>query len=371
MTEDEFYMRRVLALARRGERRVSPNPMVGAVIVREGRIIGEGYHERFGGPHAEVNAVRRAGGEIAGATVYVNLEPCAHYGKTPPCADLLVAARPARVVVGTADPNPVVGGRGIAALRERGIAMTVGVMEERCRELNERFFTYIATGIPYVTLKFAETLDGKIATASGDSRWVSSPASRRFAHRLRSLHDSILVGVGTVLRDDPDLTCRLVRGRNPARIVVDSRLRVPLEARLVQDVRAARTIVAHTPQASGEKALRLADRGVETLAVAADARGRVDLPALLAALGKKGLSSILVEGGGEVIASLLAAHLADRLIAIVAPKIVGAGKDAVGDLGIALMADALPVSVRRVTRKGGDIVIDGRFRGSPQSGGPP
>jgi diaminohydroxyphosphoribosylaminopyrimidine deaminase / 5-amino-6-(5-phosphoribosylamino)uracil reductase len=346
--------------------------MVGAVIVRDGRIVGEGYHELYGGPHAEVNAARRAGGDMAGATVYVNLEPCAHFGKTPPCADLLVAARPARVVIGTADPNPLVAGKGIEALQAHGIAVTAGVMEERCRELNERFFKFMATHTPYVTLKFAETLDGKIATANGDSRWISSPASRKFAHALRSIHDGILVGVGTVLQDDPELTCRLVRGRNPVRIVVDSRLRVPLEARLVRDARAARTIVAHTPQASRDKEARLTEAGIETLAVAADGQGRVDMTALLAALGAQGLHSILVEGGGNVIASLLASRLADRIVAIVAPKIVGSGKEAVGALGVERMDDALPVTVRCVTRKGGDIIVDGRIGGgSRRFGGPP
>ena len=369
---DELYMRRALVLARRGEGWVSPNPMVGAVIVKEGRIIGDGYHARFGGAHAEVNAIRRAseGQGAAGATVYVTLEPCSHFGKTPPCVDMLIASKVARVVIGTSDPNPLVSGNGIQALREHGIETAVGILEDRCRELNERFFKFIATRLPFVTLKFAETLDGRIAAATGDSRWISSPASRTFSHRLRALHDGILVGVGTVLRDDPDLTCRLVRGRNPLRIVVDSELRIPPEARLLKDQERAKTIVVCTPRASPEKISRLGGAGIETTVIDPEGSGRVDMAKLFVELGRRGLSSVLVEGGREIITSVLRAGLADRLVVIIAPKIVGKGIEAVGEIGIGRMDDALLVSVRRIMRKGVDLIIDGRISRS-QSGGLP
>ena len=225
-THDEFFMRRALTLARRGLGRTSPNPMVGAVLVRQGEIVGEGYHRRYGGPHAEVEALRDAGENIAGATMYVTLEPCCHRGKkTPPCLDALLGRGLARVVIGTIDPNPEVSGRSVRALEGTGIETTVGVLEEECRRLNEAYFKYIQTRIPFVTLKVAQTLDGKIASSTGDARWISSEASRRLAHRLRSVHDAVLVGIGTVLADDPLLTVRLARGRNPLRVIVDSTLR--------------------------------------------------------------------------------------------------------------------------------------------------
>ena len=369
---DESYMRRALILARRGEGWVSPNPMVGAVIVKEGRIIGDGYHARFGSAHAEVHAIENAskGQGTAGATMYVTLEPCSHFGKTPPCVDKIIASKLAKVVIGTLDPNPLVLGKGIQALREHGIETAVGILEDQCRDLNERFFKFITTGQPFVTLKFAETLDGRIATDTGDSRWISSPASRRFSHRLRASHDGILVGAGTVLRDDPDLTCRLVRGRNPFRIVVDSELRIPLEARLFRDQKRARTIVACTPRASREKVSRLEGEGIETLVIDPADGGRVNMEKLFVELGRRGLSSVLVEGGREIITSILRLELADRLVVIIAPKIVGKGIGAVGEIGIRRMNDALAISVRRIMKRGGDVIIDGKISRN-RSGGPP
>jgi len=359
---DEFYMQRALRLARRGERWVSPNPMVGAVIVKGDRIIGEGYHEQFGGPHAEINALRQAQESVQGTAIYVTLEPCSHYGKTPPCVEALIDRQPARVVIGATDPNPLVAGRGIAALRRSGIDVTLGVMEQACREMNAGFFKFITTGIPYVTLKFAQTIDGRIASVTGHSRWISSPASRTFAHRLRSTHDAILVGAGTVIADDPDLTVRHVKGRNPIRIVVDSHLRLPLGAKILQDQESARTIVATTGQAAPEKMLQLQEQGIETLLVdefvgEAD-RGQVNLPKLFRELGKKQIASVLVEGGSAIITSLLKEKLADRLVIIVAPKILGRGIEAVADLGNQTMDEATRILFRKVYRRGEDIIID-------------
>lgn len=358
---DEQFMRRALRLARKGEGRVSPNPLVGAVIVRDSRIIGEGYHRCCGENHAEINSILNATEVIAGATFYITLEPCSHHGRTPPCVNALIACRPGRVVVGVADPNPLVSGKGIEALRQNGIETTVGVLDKACRELNEVFFKYIRTGLPYVTLKFAQTLDGRIATASGHSRWISSPPARKFAHRLRCLHDSILVGADTVLRDDPELTCRLVRGRNPLRIVVDSHLRLSPDARIFGEGRHARTIITATRQAPEERRRLFREKGIEVLEVGEDRTGRVDLRMLLRVLGERKISSLLVEGGAAVITSFLKENLADRLIVILAPRIMGTGVNAVGDLETRQMDEALSLSFHRITRRGDDLILDARF----------
>lgn len=374
MNGDESYMQRALALARRGACRVSPNPMVGCVIVREDRIIGEGYHRCCGEEHAEINALRSAAEPVEGATVYVTLEPCSHYGRTPPCAEALVARRPARVVIGSRDPNPLVSGKGIAALERAGIGTTVGVLESRCRSLNEPFFHYMETGRPFVTLKFAQTLDGRIATATGHSRWISSPASLTFAHRLRSTHDAILVGIGTVLKDDPELTVRLVRGRNPLRVVVDAGLRVPLEAKLLRDQDRAGTLLAVTGGAPKRKIRQVLGKGAQVLEVPDDGKGRVDLAGLFALLGRQGVTSVLVEGGAQVITTVIKGRLADRIVSVVAPKILGRGIEAVGDLDIRTMDEAVGLTWRKIFRRGEDVIFDGVFRNrtaSPTGPGKP
>ena len=367
---DEKFMRRALMLARKGEGRVSPNPLVGAVIVREGRIIGEGWHRCCGENHAEINAIRDATETVAGATFYITLEPCSHHGRTPPCVEALIAQRPGRVVVGVVDPNPLVSGRGIEALRQSGIETEVGILEETCRESNRIFFKYIRTGLPYVTLKFAQTLDGRIATASGDSRWISSPPSLRFAHRLRAVHDAILVGADTVRMDNPELTCRLVRGRNPLRIVVDSVLRLPPDATIFSDGK--RTIAVATRRAPAASRRLLEKKGVEVLEIGEDPAGRVNLRQLLAVLGKREISSVLVEGGAAVATAFLKENLVDRLLIVLAPKIVGVGVNAVGDLGIRRMDDALGFSFQRVACCGADLILDARL-GHPKikSAAPP
>lgn len=358
---DELYMKRALRLARRGEAWVSPNPMVGAVIVKGNRVIGEGYHRKFGGDHAEIDAIRHASESIEGSTIYVTLEPCVHYGKTPPCADRLIAAKPARVVIGTLDPNPLVSGKGIEILKRHNIKTTVGVLEGPCKGINERFSKFILTGMPFVTLKFAQTLDGRIATASGHSQWISSPSSRRFAHRLRSIHDAILVGVGTVMADDPELTVRLTPGRNPVRIIVDSHLRIPLHSNVLKHQGTAKTIIATTRGAGLEKRTLLKDMGIGVVLIDEDSRRRIDMSSLLAELGKTEISSVLIEGGTEVITTILREQLADRAVIIIAPKIAGKGREAVGDLGIEKMNDALGFTYEKVLWKGGDLVIDGRI----------
>jgi len=358
---DAFYMKRALALARRGEGWVSPNPMVGAVIVKKDRIIGTGYHRRFGEDHAEINAIRSATEPVAGATFYITLEPCCHCGKTPPCVESLIACRPARVVIGMSDPNPLVCGGGIERLRREGIPTTVGVLESECGRLNERFVKLMQTGIPFVTLKFAQTVDGRIATFTGHSRWISSPPSLRFAHALRACHDAILVGGGTVRADDPELTVRLVRGRQPLRIVLDSRLKTRPEAKILKNQDRARTIIAAAADGSMKKAALFEKLRVEILRCGEDPKHRIDLKKLFAEMGKRRVSSILVEGGAAVITSVLREKLADRIVIVIAPKIVGKGVEAVQDLGIATMDDALTLSAPRIMRKGGDIILDGRM----------
>lgn len=366
---DRYYMRRALKLAARGRGSTSPNPMVGAVIVKDGSILAEGYHRVYGGPHAEINAIRSARAPLAGSSFYVTLEPCTHYGKTPPCIESVLAAQPAEVIIGTTDPNPLVAGRGIKLLEKNGIVTRVGILEGECRDLNEKFFKYIRSSIPFVTVKFAQSLDGRIAAKSGDSKWISSEPSRRLAHRERAWHDAVLVGAGTVLADDPELTVRLARGRNPIRIVIDSKLRIPLQSRILKDQSAAKTLIVTTKAAEGKSRFRhLKEMGLEILITDHDEEGHVDLGKLLPALGKRRITSILVEGGSETITSFLKNKFADRLLVFTAPKLIGKGFEAVGDLGIDRIREALRLDIRRVFRSSGDIVVDARFlSSSPQN----
>ncbi|MDY6892678.1 MAG: bifunctional diaminohydroxyphosphoribosylaminopyrimidine deaminase/5-amino-6-(5-phosphoribosylamino)uracil reductase RibD [Chloroflexota bacterium] len=358
---DEHYMKKALALARRGLGKTSPNPMVGALFVKDDEIIGQGYHRRFGGHHAEIDAIEHTRGDINGSTLYVTLEPCCHHGKkTPPCLDALLKYNLARVVIGTIDPNPQVNGKSIEALREHGIETKVGVLSERCNELNEVYFKYIQTRMPFITLKFAQTLDGRIATTTGDSRWISSEPSLKLAHQLRSFHDAVLVGINTVLTDNPQLTVRLVDGRNPLRIVIDSKLRIPLNSRILQDQETAPTVIATTSRNS-EKSSSLRQIGIEVLDVAEDREGRVDLVELFQKLGKRNISSVLVEGGATVITSLIRQGLADKLLVILSPKITGKGIDTIGDLEILDIGRALRFSFVRTYRSGEDLVIEARY----------
>ena len=357
---DEDYMKQALQLARRGLGKTSPNPMVGAIIVKDNRIIGKGYHHHYGGKHAEINAIQSAGENIDRATLYVTLEPCCYHGKTPPCVDAITRNNIGRVVVGTLDPNPLVNGKSVAILKRQGIETRVGVLEKECRDLNEAHFNYMTTGLPLVTLKFAQTLDGRIATATGDSRWISSEKFQRLAHKLRASNDAIMVGIDTVLADDPQLTVRLVKGRNPSRIILDSRLRIPLDARVFRNREVALTIVATTSRADEKKLAHLREKGIEVLVVKEDEDGEVDLKHLLSMLGERGISSVLVEGGAGVITSLLRRNLADKIVVAVAPKIMGKGIEAVGELNIREVGKALKLSFRKIYRVGEDLVIEAR-----------
>ena len=362
--KDEYYMRKALRLARRGLGKTSPNPMVGALIVKDGEIIGQGYHRRYGEKHAEINAVQDARGKVSGATLYVTLEPCCHYRKkTPPCVNAILKHSIGRVVIGTVDPNPQVNGEGIEILNRHGIETKVGVLREECDRINETYFKYIQTGVPFVTLKFAQTLDGRIATVTGDSQWISSESTKRLAHRLRSLHDGIMVGLGTILADDPQLTVRLVKGRSPIRVIPDSRLRISLNAKVFKDQDVAPTIIATTSQADEKKLSSLKGMGIEVLMVSEDERGEVDLEVLFKSLGKRGISSILVEGGARIITSLFHQGLVDKVVLVIAPKIMGKGIEAVGDLSIRGVSDVLKLSFVKTYRRGEDLVIEVNTRG--------
>lgn len=358
---DEDYMREAIRLARRGLGKTSPNPMVGAVIVRDGRVIGRGYHQRYGENHAEINALQDARENVSGSTIYVNLEPCCHHGKTPPCLDAIIGHQFGRVVMGTHDPNPLVNGKSEAVLRQKGIEVRVGVLEEECRLLNEAYFKYIATGLPLVTLKFAQSLDGRIATAAGNSRWISSEKFRRLAHRRRAASDAVMVGIDTVLADDPQLTVRLARGKNPVRVILDSRLRIPLEAGVITDAEAT-TIIATTSRADAAKKVRLGEKGIEVLVVPESGGGEVDLKSLLGRLGGKGIASVLVEGGAGVITSFLRQGLADKMMVAIAPRIIGKGIEAVGELDIAEVSRSLRLSFNKVYRCGEDLVVEARLK---------
>ena len=363
--DDARFMARAVALARRGLGRTSPNPPVGAVVVRGGRIVGEGWHRRAGGPHAEVVALRRAGAAARGATLYVTLEPCSHFGRTPPCADAVIAARVGRVVVAVGDPNPRVRGRGLRALRAAGIRVDVGVLANEAGAVSAWFRHFVVRRRPYVLLKLAASLDGRIATASGESRWVSGAAARRWVHALRNRVDAVMVGAGTVLADDPALTCRLRGGRDPRRIVVDGRLRVSPRAAVFRRGSASPTVVVTTTAASPRRRRALQRVGAEVVALPGR-QGRVRMDAVLKALAARDIVSVLVEGGADLAATLLRERAVDRALVVSAPLLLGAdGRAMLAGLGVARLASALRLAQVTVTRLGPDVLWDGavQYRG--------
>lgn len=359
--QDEFYMSRALALAARGRRWVSPNPMVGAVLVKDGQVISTGYHKRFGGPHAEVEALKHFDSCPGHATLYVNLEPCCHQGKTPPCTKRILEAGVRRVVVGVLDPNPLVGGKGVQELRQHGLEVKVGVLEERCRELNRVFFYWMERSLPWVTLKWAQSLDGRIATRYGDSRWISSEQSRRMAHALRAEHDAVLVGASTVRTDDPSLTVRHVKGRNPLKVILASDLNIPLEAKVLDRAPGEKPCwVACSEPLDPKRALALEKRGARLLVCPRGSHGGVELGYLLKKMAQEGISSVLVEGGARTITSFLRAGLVQRVVCFVAPMLLGEGIGAVGDLGLEKVSQAVPLLGWKLRRLGRDLVVDVR-----------
>ena len=359
------HMLRALELAGRAQGRTSPNPLVGAVLVKDGRVVGEGFHRRAGKAHAEVEALRAAGAAAHGATAFVTLEPCAHHGRTPPCADALIAAGVAQVYSAGEDPNPHVNGGGHATLRAAGIRVHTGLCSEQAREINRPFFKYVACGRPWVMAKFAMSLDGKLATRRGESQWITAEAARRRGHRLRNLTDVVLVGAGTVLADDPRLTTRLPESegdiRNPLRIVVDSSGRVPLTARVFAAGTPGNAALVTTEAAAEKHCHALRERGVQVWRLPADENGRVELGALLDEIGRREMLTLLLEGGGELTGAFVAAGLLDEVCAFVAPLLIGgrAAPGPVGDPGAGALAQALRLGNLVTEKIGADVLIRG------------
>ncbi len=357
--QDEKYLRLACRLAAKAAGRTSPNPQVGAVLVRAEKIVGTGYHHIAGGDHAEIVALKRAGTKADGATLYITLEPCIHQGRTPPCSAALIRAGIKEVVCGTEDPNPLVAGRGFRQLKRAGIKVRSGVLEKECRVLIEAFAKYITRRMPFVTLKLAATLDGRIASAGGDARWISGETSRLAVHRFRNEVDAVLVGLGTVKADDPQLTCRIAGGRNPFRIILDSRLRIPLSAKILRLSDAGKTIIATGAGATSAKARALKALGVQLWRLPLK-RDQVSWRPLLKALARKGVVSVMIEGGGTTAASALAEKVVDKVLLFYAPKILGGdARPMVEQLDIARVRQAIAVQNLRVKRSGDDLMVTG------------
>ena len=368
---EEKYMRRAIELAKKGSGHVNPNPLVGAVIVRDGEIIGEGYHECYGQLHAERNAianVKKRGNSLEGSTIYVTLEPCCHYGKTPPCTEAIIEEKIARVVVGSDDPNPLVSGKGFQMLREKGIEVIPHFLKEECDAMNHVFFHYIRTGTPYVAMKYAMTMDGKIACYTGDSKWVTGEESRAHVQTLRNHYKGIMAGIGTVLADDPMLNCRIEGGRDPIRIIADSHLRIPIDSQLVRTAGQQPLIVACLPDADEEKAAQLQEKGVEVLRIPGvttediteEQKEVISLPVLMKELGARKIDGILLEGGGQLNESALQAGIVDRIYCYIAPKIFGGAqaKTPVEGQGLTRAADAWQFNRIGMQEFGQDILLE-------------
>lgn len=353
----EDYMRYALSLAEKGRGRTSPNPVVGAVIVRDGVIIGEGWHKKCGENHAEINAFENAaarGNDVSGAEMYVTLEPCSHYGKTPPCAKAIIEKKIKNVYIGILDPNPLVAGRGVRMMEDAGILVEHGILEEECRRMNEIFLKYITTKRPFVVMKTAMTLDGKIAAYTGDSRWVSCEESRQIVQKMRNSLTGIMVGIGTVLTDNPQLTCRIPNGRDPVRIIADSSLRIPTEAKVLKD---ENCIIAAADSCDREKRQQLGER----VLIVKEQDGHLDLDDLMQQLGQRGIDSILLEGGGTLNEAALRAGIVDRVVTFIAPKMIGGSqaKTPVEGQGIEKMSQAVRLENIEITKIGEDLMIQG------------
>lgn len=359
-SNEERFMQRALVLAGRGKAWVAPNPMVGAVVVKDGVVVGEGYHKRFGGPHAEVYALEKAGDKARGADLYVNLEPCCHFGKTPPCADRIIDTGVKRVFAAIRDPNPKVNGKGFEKLREAGIEVHIGVCEGQAKELNQRYLKKAETGHTWVTLKVAQTIDGRIASITGHSQWITSKKSRRYAHLMRATHDAVLVGSGTAITDNPSLTVRHLPGRNPVRIVLDTNFRMRPYLKLLSTPDDAPTWVFGAPRDG-----KLPDwaylPNVEVFIVERNENNHVDLKSLLGKLAELGIVSLMVEGGSEIWTAFLDAGLVDKVEIVIAPIILGHGIDAISDLGIEKVHEAIRLEQLHTRRIGEDLHVVARI----------
>ncbi len=353
----EKYMRRAIELAKRGTGFVNPNPLVGAVIVKNGEIIGEGFHERYGTPHAERNALKSCTQSPEGADMFVTLEPCCHYGKNPPCTDAVIESGIKRVFIGSYDPNPLVAGKGIKILREHGIEVTDGFMKSECDALNDIFFHFIITNTPYVIMKTAVTADGKIASVTSDSKWITNELSRAHAHETRKRVSAVLAGINTVIADDPMLNCRTENPSDPVRVICDSTLRIPLNSKIIRTAKDIPTYIASVCTDS-RKTEAIESTGAHVITVNSS-DGHVDLKDLMKKLGQMKIDSVLIEGGGEINASALRAGIVSRLQLYIAPKLIGGdGKNAVAPMGITLAGDAVMLKNPRVTHFNDDILIE-------------
>jgi len=357
---DESYIKLAIELAKKGAGSVSPNPLVGAVVVKNERILGAGFHEKFGGKHAEINAIEKAKENIEGATLFVNLEPCSHYGKTPPCVDRIIAEKIKRVVIGTLDMNPLTSGKGVKKLKSAGIDVKVGILEKECIGLNKFFFKYITKKLPYVSLKSAQTIDGRIADKSGESAWISSLSSRKYVHSLRAQYDAVLVGKGTVEKDDPKLTVRLVEGRNPKRIVLDTSLNIKLSHRIFTKNKDKNLIVITSKKNAGRKRKinKLNILGATVLFAKEESDEKINLKSALKELYKIGIASVLVEGGSQVFTSFIKKNLFDDMLMFISPKILGCGVPVIGNLGIKNLQKSVKAKIGNVEKIGNDILLE-------------
>ncbi len=362
MDADDRFMWMALDLARQGRGRTSPNPLVGAVVVQDSEVLGTGYHQYAGSPHAEIIALKKAGERAQGATLYVNMEPCSHQGRTGPCTEAIIKAGISRVVAAMQDPNPIVSGRGFARLKEAGIKVKEGVLEHKARRLNEAFIKYMNTGLPFVGIKVAMSLDGKIGTMTGESHWITGERSRQFVHRLRDQSDAIMVGIETVLKDDPRLTTRIEsgEGKDSVRVIVDSTARLPVDARVIESNSSAGIILAVTNQAPPDKCRLLEEKGVEVLLLP-EVDGRVDVKALMKKLAEREISIVLVEGGGTLNYSLLEQSLVDKLFIFIAPLIIGGAKSptAFAGSGIASLSKAWAIEDIEMKQFDRDLLLIG------------
>ncbi|MDU3804246.1 bifunctional diaminohydroxyphosphoribosylaminopyrimidine deaminase/5-amino-6-(5-phosphoribosylamino)uracil reductase RibD [Paraclostridium bifermentans] len=362
---DEYYMGLAINLARKGIGKVNPNPMVGAVIVKDNKIVGTGYHEKYGGKHAEINAIENSRESLNGSTMYVNLEPCSHFGKTPPCVDKIIESKINKVVIASVDPNPLVQGKGVKKLRDAGIEVKVGVLDEENKKLNEVFLKYIKNKKPFVVMKVAMSLDGKISTTTGQSKWISCDESRRYVHKLRSEVMSILVGINTVIKDNPMLDCRLEKGKNPIRIIVDTTLKIPIDSKIVSSSKSIRTIVVTTKRANRNVMKLLEDKGVEILTVNLK-NNLVDLKEMINKLGELNIDSILIEGGSSLNFSVMNENIVDKIQVYVAPIILGgeSSKTPIGGQGVDDIKEAFKLHKLEYKQVGSDILIEGYLKGS-------
>ena len=354
----EYYMQQAIQLAKQGMGHTSPNPMVGCVVVKNNEIIATGYHERYGEYHAERNALLSCSKDPKGAELYVTLEPCCHQGKTPPCTDIIIEKGIKKVYIGSMDTNPLVGGKGVKKLKAANIEVEAGILEQECRELNEIFFHYIETKTPFVAMKYAMTLDGKISTYTGDSKWITGEIAREHVHKLRKKYSGIMVGIGTVLADNPMLNCRIEEGVDPVRIICDSNLSIPLDCNIVNTAKEIKSIIAYD-KGEKEKMKALEEKGI--LLLASGKEGKVDLPYLMEQLGKMGMDSVLIEGGGTLHAAALEAGIVNRVYAYIAPKLIG-GKEAKSPIegkGISFMSEAFSLKNPTTEFLGRDILVSG------------